>query len=74
MLIGLKLLKRCIVAIEMVDGDGRFLTALVIGVNNSLRRHWIKHDVFKNVIITFDKCNCQLNLILSQHMVSSSLQ
>ena len=39
MLIGLKLLKRCIVAIEMADGDGSFLTALVIGVNNSLRRH-----------------------------------
>jgi len=32
MLIGLKLLKQCIVAIEMADGDGSLLTALVIGV------------------------------------------
>ena len=29
MLMGLKLLKRCIVAIEMADRDGSFLTALV---------------------------------------------
>ena len=38
-LIELKLLKRCIVATEMTDGDGSFLTALVFGVNNSLRHH-----------------------------------